>query len=155
MRYAPVALLAGITCTAAPTFAGIVDSPIPAPFKQHVYSVSGVVNDGWATMFFCTNADKKAVTIGVEVFGEAGGAPANDAASNALLTLPGQSVLFVTNGVGGFLADSGLSPGTISKGSARILSTSKKIVCSAVLAKTDGTSMAPLSVVAKTKQKGD
>jgi hypothetical protein len=34
-------------------------------------------------------------------------------------------------------------------------STSKKIVCSAVLSETDGTSMVDLSVVAKTKQKGD
>ena len=41
------AVLSGVL--AAPTLAGIADSPIPTPFTLHLYSVPGVINDAGQT----------------------------------------------------------------------------------------------------------
>jgi hypothetical protein len=143
----------------APVRAGIVDSPIPAPFTQHIFSVSGVINNvNLAAYISCTNADTQAVTVGVEVFGPAGGASLNVAASTAISVAAGATVLFGTTTSSWATVDANLATGPVSKGSARILATSKKLVCSAFLVDPSGqppVSIANLTIVAKVKQKGD
>jgi len=110
----------------------------------------------FVTFFGCTNADQASVTIGVEVFGPAGGASINNAATTAISVAPGATVLFGTQTTPSLTIDGNLATGSVSKGSARILATSKKIVCTAFLADPSGTppvSMVSLTIVAKTKQK--
>ena len=126
-------LVAALTLAAAPAFAGIVDSPIPAPFTQHVFSVPGVIGGGGGlqTFFSCTNLDAVNVTVGVEVFAAVGGAPITDPVATSLSVVPGGTVIFGCGGAVGISINSNLGCGGISKGSARILATSKKLLCTA------------------------
>ena len=146
-----------------PALAGIVDTPLPVlvPGKPtlHVYSVSGVGHWGgfMAAYFSCTSTDTASVQVGIEVFPNGGGAPANDAAATSLAVQPGQTVRFGTQSAVGLSIDSNLGA-PVSGGSARILATSKKLVCTAFLAdRTNGppTSMVYLTVISKLKQKGE
>jgi hypothetical protein len=90
-----VALLLGHTLVTQAR-AGVVDTPLPAPFTRHVFTVPGVINSGGIGAFFsCTNLDAVNVTIGVEIFGSAGGAAINDAAGTSLSVLPGATVTLV------------------------------------------------------------
>ena len=144
--------------------AGIADSPLPVLVAGqstfHVYSVSGAggtVITGCATYFSCTSTDTVPMQVGIEVFGRAGGGPANDATATSLSVPPGGSVMFGTGSAVAIPIDSSLGTGVV-RGSARILSTSKKLVCTAFLADSGNappTSMVYLTIVAKTKQKGD
>ena len=96
--------------------------------------------------------------VGVEVFGAPGGAPANDAAATSLSVAPGATVIFGTISAVGILINSNTGSGPMSKGSARILATSKKLVCTAWVADPGNdppTSAWHLNILAKTKQKGD
>jgi hypothetical protein len=139
--------------------AGVVDSSLPAPFTQHVFSVPGVIRTGGlATFFCCTNFEAANVTIGVEIFGPAGGAPANDAAATSLSVAPGATVMFGTSAAAGIFIDSNLGSPGLSKGSARVLATSKRLACTAFVA--DPGNDPPmtawqLNILARTKQKGD
>ena len=95
--------------------------------------------------------------MGIEVFGPAGGAALNDPSAASLNVAAGGTVLFGTGAAVGLSVNSSLGGGS-SKGSARVLATAKSgIICSAFLAD-DGnappTSMTALTVVKKTKQKG-
>jgi hypothetical protein len=144
--------------------AGIVDTPlptlVPGETTLHVYSVSGV--DGGAgglfgTYFSCTSTDTATMQVGVEVFGAFGGAPVNDGVATSLSVAPGQTVLFGTEPAASFILTSDLVAGFGLAGSARIIATSKKLICSAFLAdrlNAPPTSMVYLTIVAKTKQKG-
>ena len=141
--------------------AGIADSPLPVlavgKTTVHLYSVPGVIRTGsLATFFSCTSTDTATMQAGVEVFGAPGGAPANDAAATSLTVAPGATVMFGTSAAAGILIDSNLGSGSMSKGSARVLATSKKLVCTAFVAD-DGndppTSMVQLTIIAKLKQK--
>lgn len=149
-----------VVLSAAPSLAGIFDSPIPAPFTQHLYSVPGVINDGASnltTLFSCTSTSTSPQTVGVEVFPAAGGGPLNNAATTALTVAPGATVTFATLGVPSLYVDQSFGLPSM-KGSARILSTSKSLICSALLADSANfspTSMSSLTVTKKTKQKGD
>lgn len=112
----------------------------------------------FATYFSCTNADAASVTVGVVVFGPAGGSPLNTFATTALSLAPGATTLFGTNTSNWVTVDANLAPSTVSKGSARILATSKKIICTAFLADPVGNPsfvITSLTIVAKTKQRGD
>lgn len=141
--------------------AGIADSPLPGllpgAVTQHLYSVPGVINGGGlGTFFSCTSTDAVPVQVGVEVFGFAGGAAINDPVATSLSLPPGGTFTFGTSAAVGLSVSSTLSPGPVSKGSARILATSKKVVCTAFIA--DTTSAPPiagwqLTIIAKTKQK--
>ncbi len=117
------------------------------------------MNNGLATVFACTNAGDTTVTIAVEVFGPAGGTGLNNPATTALSMASGATVMFATQATAGLSLDYNLGLGIISKGSARVLATEKKgIICSAFLA--DPASPPPavmvsLSIVVKTKQRGD
>jgi hypothetical protein len=145
-----------LTLSAMPARAGVVDSPLPAPFTQHVFTVSGIARVAFLGAFFsCTNLDAVSVTIGVEMFSTLGNV-INDAAAESLTLIPGQTALWGTSLAVNMTVDSAISGYIASKHSARILATSKKIACDAFMADyTNGppTSGWPLTVIAKTKQK--
>ena len=104
-------------------------------------------------------SDASPITVGVELFGPTGGAPINDVSSGdgSLSVAPGQTVSIGTSFVTGFFTDEQVSAGgAIRFGSARIVSTSKKIVCTAMLVErlsSPPTVMSHLTIIAKTKQK--
>ena len=156
-----VALAAVLTWT-APSVAGIADSPLPVlqtgATTFHLYSVPGVISAGSLGSFFsCTSTDTATMQVGVEFFGPAGGGPLNDAAATSLSVAPGATVMFGKSAAGIFPStDPGIPP--MSKGSARILATSKKLACTAWVAD-DGnappTTSWQLTIIKKTTQKGE
>lgn len=141
--------------------AGIADSPLPVlttgTTTFHLYSVPGVIGGGsLGTYFSCTSTDTTTMQVGVELFGPAGGAPGNDAVATSLSVAPGATVIFGTGAAVGISISSDLLGGFISKGSARILATSKKVACTVFIADRGNdppTSMAQLTIIAKLKQK--
>ena len=156
-------LTRSVPCVAA----GIADTPLPVlqagATTQFLYSVPGVIQGGnISTFFLCTSTDTASQQVGVEVFPYPGGAPCNDAAAESFSLGPGATVRFGTaqpaNDILGFL---GLSStigcgGGANGGSARILSTSKKLVCTAFAG--DRVNIPPqttwqLTIIAKLKQK--
>ncbi|MEO6027283.1 MAG: hypothetical protein ABIR79_10500 [Candidatus Binatia bacterium] len=159
MRSTLAAVVTALTLATGPAMAGIVDTPVPAGTK-FLYSVPGVMNTptGFGTFFACTNADKKDATIGVEVFGAAGGAPLNVLATTSVSVAVGATVMIGTRDAagGGFVLDQNLDLATtLTRGSARILASSTKFLCTAFVVDAvgfTGTSW-PLNVVAKAKQK--
>ena len=148
-----------VLALAPAALAGIVDSPVPSlgPHTKVAYSVTGVINSPFlGTYFACTSTASSAQQVGVEVFGATGGAPVTDAVATQWTLNPGATVLFGTGGANGLSIDSSLGAPT-TKGSARILSTST-LICTTYLA--DKITSPPaaswqLTIVAKTKQKGD
>jgi hypothetical protein len=126
--------------------------------KYHLFTIPGVINDGMGTVFTCTNALSMSVTIGVEVFATGGGPAVNDAMATATVLAPGATVMYSTRPMTGFVADRNLGAPLIYKGSARILSTARSgVLCSAFVAdplNSPPTSMANLTIVRKTVQKG-
>jgi hypothetical protein len=94
--------------------------------------------------------------VGVETF--FGGPPSNNPATSSLNVAPGVTVMFGTANAAGLQVDSILSPGISNNGSARILATSKRLICTAFIA--DPGSLPPafvwqLPIINKTTQKGD
>jgi len=158
-----MSLALAVVLGAAPTAAraGVADSPVPELLPgqktHHVYSVPGVTQSlGVVTMFSCTSLEKTAtMQVGVEIFPNAGGPPANSAAATSLSLAPGATVNFSTGAAAGFSVDAALI-GAFVRGSARILATSKKLMCTAFLADAGNappSSMAQLTIISKTKQK--
>jgi hypothetical protein len=142
--------------------AGIVDSPVPSlggAKASVLYSVPFVMNAGsLGTYFSCTSTAPSAQQVAVEVFSDLGGAPTNDAVATQLTVGPGETRLFATTGAAGLSEDKSLSSPALFKGSARILSTSKSLICTAFVADTGGVpprTAWQLTMVAKTKQKGE
>ena len=157
-------LAACVALLAAPqSRAGIADSPLPVltagATTFHLYSVPGVIAAlGLGAYFSCTSTDTATMQVGVEVFPAPGGAPDNDAAATSLSVAAGATVMFGTGAAAGLSIDSNLGGGGVSKGSARILATSKKLACTAFIADAGNappTSMVYLTIIKKTKQKGD
>jgi hypothetical protein len=149
---------------AAPALAGIADSPLPVLVAGkktfHVYSVSGVGHWGgyYGAYFSCTSTATVPMQVGVEVFDDAGGGPANDAVTTSLSVDPGATARFGTASAVGIAIYSDLGVGIVAGGSARILATSKKLVCTAFLAErfnAPPTSMVYLTIVKKLTQKGE
>ncbi|MFQ5667539.1 MAG: hypothetical protein ACE5I7_14100 [Candidatus Binatia bacterium] len=154
-----------------PLSAGVADSPLPTlqtgARTREVFIVPGVVKDNQIeTEFSCTSLEKaKTITIAVEVFPATGGSPLNiaglPALEGALPVPPGATVTIATGTTVGIHEDlliAGLGPASVRNGSARIVSTSKKIACSAYLVdclNTPPNSMTALTVIGKTRQKGD
>ncbi len=139
--------------------AGIADSPLPTlvmgQTTLHLYSVLGVHGDaGVATVFECTSTDTAAQTVGVELFDFGGGGALNDATMTASSVPPGGTIAFQTSATANFSA---ISLGSsVTRGSARILSTSKKLACTAIVADRSSappTVTWPLTIIAKVKQK--
>lgn len=159
-------------------WAGAVDSPLPAngikvgsPTRS-IYIVPGVTkNNGLETEFICTNMEKaKPVTVAVELFASQQGpldptGPLNDVqpgASDGNVDLPvGATATISTGSTVGFHEDDiivGNPPiVNIRGGTARILSTSKRIACSVLVVEDLGSppnTMAKLNVISR-KQGGD
>ncbi len=147
----------------APAFAGIADSPLPVlqagATTQFLYSVPGVIAlPQIGTYFSCASTDVASMQVGVEVFGAAGGGPVNDASASSVTVPPGGTVVFGTSAAASFTSNDVGSGNGIGNASARILATSKKLICTAFLADPSNvppTSMVHLDVVLKLKQKGD
>ncbi len=160
-RAAAVATIILTLLVAPAARAGIADSPLPVLVAGQttlfLYSVPGVVHGGGlGTFFSCTSTDTSPMQVGVEVFGFAGGAAVNDAAATSLTVAPGATVKFGTGLAAGFTVNSDLGEGGASNGSARILSTSKKLICTVFIADAASappTSMVQLTIIAKLKQK--
>jgi hypothetical protein len=152
--------LALLISSLSPAVAGIADSPLPVlsagATTFHLYSVPGVIGSGGlGTYFACTSTDTSTMQVGVELFFSGGGAPANDAAVTSLSVGPGATVIFGTSAAVGISVNSSLG-GISSKGSARILATSKKLACTAFVADPGNappTTSWQLTIIAKTKQK--
>src|SRR5439155_19507270 len=112
---ASLALAFSLLC-AVPARAGIADSPLPVltagATTFHLYSVPGVISGGGLrTYFSCTSTDTATMQVGVELFGGAGGAPANDAAATSLSVIAGATVTFGTGTAAGISIDSNLGTG--------------------------------------------
>ncbi len=133
------------------SLAGVADSPLPTltpggPPAQFLFSVPGVMRLGnLETEFTCTSLSTGSVTFAVELFGSTGGMPSmplNDVTTgNGRATLaPGATLTIATGGTAGLHEDSTISglPG-IKNGSARIVSESKAIECTAYVADKFGT----------------
>jgi hypothetical protein len=156
------ATIALLLAAQGPVSAGIADSPLPVLLvgetTLHLYSVPGVISSGGLRTFFsCTSTDAATMQVGVEIFGAPGGAPGNDAAATSLAVGPGATVIFGTGAAVGISIDSNIG-GFGSKGSARILATSRKLVCTAFVADTGNappTSSWQLNILKKKSQKGD
>jgi hypothetical protein len=126
----------------------------------HLDSVPGVVNDAGsalATYFLCTSTSRSPQVVGVEVFNDIGSL-VNDATTTKFTLSADGAVNFGTAGSVSIGVHENLSVGALPAGAAGILSTSKSLIRSAVLA--DPTSnppaaLAKLTIVAKTKEKGD
>jgi hypothetical protein len=105
------------------------------------------------TYFSCTSTDTKTIFISVEVF-NAGGFQANDPSTFVIDAFPGETHTIGTHTAAGI--PSGSLNVSTNGGSARILSTSKSLVCTAFVA--DRVNTPPqtswsLTIIAKTKQK--
>jgi hypothetical protein len=162
MRPSLAALAAVLAFAATPAVAGIADSPLPELLPGaktvHLYSVPGVIAGvgGLGTVFACTSTATQPIQVGVEIFSSVGGAPTNDGTATSLNLNPGATALFGTALAAGFNITSNLAGGGFSRGSARILATSKNVICTAFLAdfiNPAPTAMTYLTIVAKVKQK--
>jgi hypothetical protein len=141
--------------------AGIADSPLPVleagKTTYHVYTVPGAMDDTRGTYFSCTSLEKTAtIRVGVEVF-SGGGFPANDAVATSVLVGPGGTTRLGTRPAVGFFIASDVGGPISDLASARILATSTKLACTAFIAdpNTSPPSMVQLTIIKKTKQKGD
>lgn len=160
-RFALVVVLLG-HILAAPALAGIADSPLPeleaGKRTHHLYSVPGVIEQNiLATFFSCTSTDTAPMKVGVELFENAGGGPGNDPVGTSLTILPGGTKTFGTMFAVGINVDSFVGGGII-RGSARILSTSRKLVCTAFIADPGNappTTSWQLTIIKQKRQKGD
>src|SRR5438093_11652439 len=192
MRYWKEVLLPGVVggrvvmASALPAGAagdGPLNTPL-APFTdgslgKYLWTVPGVIKkQGFVTDFTCTNLDAPGTVadIGVEIFDETGTrlndvsvAPAPGGCNGAMLGVPAGHTVTISNGATvQFHEDCIIAVAGGTSGSARILSTSSKIVCSALIADsknvvltTGGSptgvspSVAALKLIRKTKQQGD
>ena len=128
---------------AAPAYSGVVDSPKPlfgGKAARTIYYVPNVIhNNGMETVFTCTSLDSMTIRIGIEIFDSIGGPPLNDVSDptgNGAGDVPiGGTFTVGTDNTKVLSEDeviSGLPP-NIRGGSARIVSNSKRIGCSAVV----------------------
>jgi hypothetical protein len=134
-RIGPFGGLVALLVAATGARAQIYDPPpdlqgIPS---HHVYSIPGVVNNGYATLFLCTNVTSPARVVGVEVF-DLDGTTVNDPSASSLVLQPGMTRIFGTQTTASFQVDSDLAIGLLFKGSARILaSATDGVICTAML----------------------
>ena len=145
-----------------PAVAGVADSPLPlfgGQKTKHVFTIPGVISHATlATVIVCTSLEKKKdLRWGIEIFASGGGAPEDSALD--LLMDPGgsQAVATVETTYSG--TDMNLSNSSLPR-SARVVATSKKLACSAMVVEEQPTGAFSgvgwsLSVIKKTSQKGD
>jgi hypothetical protein len=150
-----------VLLTATPGWAGIADSPLPVLLggpTSHLYSIAGAMKFvNLETWISCTNADAVPVDVGIELFADPGGAPLNGIPGNGSATIPpGGTRSFATGDVAGLFVNHTIVGLFNFVGSARVVATSKKVICTAGLVSSTGqppTSMTHLTIVKKTKQK--
>jgi hypothetical protein len=162
-------LIAGaIALLAAPAIvsAGVIDSPVPdlaGDPARVAYYVNGVTkNNGLETVFMCTSLDSSgSYEVGVEIFSELGGPPSNNAGGGdgVQTVAAGGSVTIGTGNTVGFHEDEVILsvPANIRGGSARIISTSRRLMCNALVVEELGSppaTLAPLKTIVK-RQNGD
>ncbi len=165
MRQILIAFAALLTFAAATAFAGIADTPLPvldAGAKTvHLYSVLGVVSgtplSSSTTYFACTSTAKTTIKAGVEIFAPANGALLVSGQANVL---PGATVTFASKSdgpLGGTLVVVGQGGGgaSVPTTSARILATSKSLVCTAFVSDEISYGVHQLTIIAKSKQKAN
>jgi hypothetical protein len=148
-----------------PIDAGIGDKDLPPLNGQKtklLYTVSGVTDTGaLATVFHCTSTERdggKTIELGIEVF-DLFGSRANDVTAGDGVTSmpPGHTRTLSTHATVGFGNEAEINTGTVAQGSARIIASSKNVLCSAMLVDAVNnapTSMVMLPVFRTTKQGG-
>ncbi len=147
-------------CTSSAGFAACSPPVLQAgKTTYHLYSVPGVLDSpsGLTTYFACTSTDTATMQVGVEVF-DSNGYLLDDATLTSYSLMAAHSVLFGTHQSFNELFDENLGTGGISSysGSARIVATSKKLICTAFLADSSTSppgSMVYLTIIEGTKQK--
>ncbi len=128
---------------------GVADSPLPVltsggPTALSAFRVPGVMKVGnLDTEFTCTSLSTTPFKFAVQVFASTGGAPLNDVTTgNGVATLaPGATQTIATGGTAGLHEDvivTGVGT-SLRNGSARIVSESKAIACTAYVADKFGT----------------
>lgn len=128
---------------AAPAYSGVIDSPKPlfgGRAARTIFYVPNVIhNNGMETVFTCTSLDSMTIRIGIEIFDSIGGPALNDVSDptgNGAEDVPVGGTFTVGTDNTEVLSEneviSGL-PANIRGGSARIVSDSKRIACSAVV----------------------
>ena len=154
-----------VVLVSLPTSAGIGDKDLPLLNGQKtklLYTVSGVTDTGvLATVFHCTSTERdggKTIELGIEVF-DLFGNRANDVTAGEGVTFmsPGHTRTLSTQATVAFGNETDINTGTVAQGSARIIATSKNVLCSAMLVDAVNnapTSMVMLPVFRATKQKG-
>jgi len=170
MRSWFVSASTALSCAAFATAAWAAPAgPVPlingTERAQHVFSISGLVSDASVgTAIFCTSLEKtKDMRIAVEIFDGFSGVAVNNITAGAGVPgvlSPGETVTIEvsSNGlIASTNADSNIAA-TFPSGSARVVATSPKLMCAAILI--DKVNALPifagaLPVVAKTKQKGE
>jgi hypothetical protein len=167
-RVARFALIVGVVTwlgRTASALAGVIDTPIPLLGDVKVKTVfivpgvtAGIANI--ETQFLCTSLDTKPITVAIEVFDDVGGPPENDVTMTNGITVigVGRTATVETNEISSFQSDESIDNVTANSGSARILSSSPKLACTALVVgganQPTPTSMASLQVIKKS-QKGD
>lgn len=163
--FSGVALLALTAGTAA---AGPGDAAVPSisasASTRAMFIVPGVIkNNGLETAFMCTSLDIAAATIAVEIFSPDDGAVLNNVATGTLNGTmpmpPGSTVTISTGSSVGLHEDLAITAlGNVRNGSARILSTTTRVLCTAILVEKVGATpatVATLKVFSRRKQNGD
>lgn len=126
-----------------------------APAADKIWSVSGVVNDGLATVFTCTNGGTAAATMKVDVFRKDGTSDATGTVSvapGATKSIGTKNVFALPGGVDLELGDT-----IIHGGSARITVPSG-VFCTAFIVdpvSNPPATLSTLNIFKKTTQKGD
>ena len=136
-----------------PSNAGIGDKDLPllnGEKTKLLYTVVGVLDtNDMATSFHCTSTERvggKTIRLGIEVFNTSG-ILSNDVTAGAgtFPVAPGRTATLSTRDTSAFFEDNLLATGVIGQGSARIIATSKNMLCSAMLV--DPINATPTSMV--------
>lgn len=164
------ATLLSLASTAAN--AGVVDSPTPtlsvggSP-SRHVYTIPGVIkNNNLETVVVCTSLETaNSFRFAVEVFPATGGSPLNSAGvptlNGADTLAPGETRTVGTDNTVAMHEDAvigGLPAASLRNGSARVVSESTRIACSAWVVdelNDPPASALALKVIKARKQSGD
>lgn len=157
-----------LALAAGPAVAGPGDAAVPSisasATTRAMFIVPGVIkNNGIETAFMCTSLDSADATMAVEIFSPDTNAVMNNVATgtlNGTMPLPaGHTVTISTGSSVGLhedLAITGLV--NVKNGSARILATTTRLVCTAILVEKTGSTpgtIATLKVFSRRKQNGD
>lgn len=165
-RYVFVSAAAAATFAVSFAHAGPIDSPVPllsGNSATALFIIPGITkNNSIESEVICTNLDSVSGLVGVEIFDSTGGSPLNNVASGdgEQGVAQGGTVTIGTGNTVGFHEDEVIAalPLNVKGGSARVVSTVRKLACTAFLL--DDTSdppvsMVPLKVFAKKRQNGD